>query len=301
MYEKEMENIVGRFKLLSREQLQKINALDSENAKREYEDFSVKFTNGVCYLCGDKLDHIGRPNACLHWLLVPKSFKKKELPGIYAKFDYFQIMSYVRWVASTEGVCTYVNDLVEEHSESNVIDCTINYKNMEWSFSCSQLDFEGHPSSEAGDFPHFHMQIRIDDKIFIKYNDFHIPFRKEDVVRLIVIRDFPDMFKHTFGPGEGMQQLLDSKNVYELAMDSTPVSDESESTFHLQTLIMAEPGECISGDEVAKLIEECKQKNVTLASMAHKLGGKRTTVISPGRGVPKPKPRRGRKTKRKNG
>lgn len=301
MYEKEIKSIADRFKSLSQKQLQEINALDSKNAEREYKDFSEEFTNGICYLCGDKLDHVGRSNACLHWLLVPKGFKKKKLPRIYTNLDYFQIMSYVRWVASTEGVFTYVNDLVEEHSGTNVIDCTINYKNIEWSFSCSQSDFEGHPSSEAGDFPHYHLQIKKDGKIFIKYNDFHMPFKKKDVISLKLMRDFPDIFKHTFGPGDGMQKLLDSENARELAMDSTPVLDESESTFHIQTLIMAEPGKCISGDEVNKLIEESKQKNVTLASLAHKLGGKRTTIISPGGGVPKPKPRRGRKRKKKNG
>ena len=57
-----------------------------------------------------------------------------------------------------------------------------------------------------------------------------------------------------------------------------------------------EDGKTISGDDLYKIIQEAKEKGVTVASLMHKLPNARTQVIvTPGPGVVEQAPRSGRK------
>jgi hypoxanthine-guanine phosphoribosyltransferase len=58
---------------------------------------------------------------------------------------------------------------------------------------------------------------------------------------------------------------------------------------------MAEEGKTISGDDLYEIIQEAKAKNVTVASLMHKLPNTQTRVfVTPGPGVVEQAPRSGR-------
>jgi hypothetical protein len=52
--------------------------------------------------------------------------------------------------------------------------------------------------------------------------------------------------------------------------------------------IRAAPGESFSGEEVEAIVREAREKNVTVASLAHKLGHATTIIVQPEEAVPRP-------------
>ena len=53
------------------------------------------------------------------------------------------IENYLRWVASEEAFAKNINDLADEGS-GKLLELTIKYKNLKWSFSCGESDLNGH-------------------------------------------------------------------------------------------------------------------------------------------------------------
>ena len=84
--------------------------------------------------------------------------KKKHFPALFEKRGFHQISTYLRWVANCEKPFANINDLAEEEKPLNIIDLTIRYKNLEWSFICSENDKNGHQEKYEGKKPHYHFQ-----------------------------------------------------------------------------------------------------------------------------------------------
>jgi hypothetical protein len=78
---------------------------------------------------------------CLHSLLRRNGFKKKDFQKIYQKWSYFNISTYLRWVANQERFIGNINNLEEEKDPSKKFEYTIWWKNIEWTFSCATNDF----------------------------------------------------------------------------------------------------------------------------------------------------------------
>lgn len=273
---------------LSKEQAEKFNRRVIEETKKEYDTFIQAFKAGRCYLCGLELRKFDIYKPCLHWLLLPSGFKKRYFRLIYNNFDHFQIQAYLRWVANIEGFGRNINDLEGEKSPSKVIETTIKYKNFEWSFSCDNTDLKGHwlrISSDARK-PHYHFQIQLDGKPFINYSDFHIPLTNRDLFNIKVIRGEIDKAEHSFGPGMGMDEILNSPP--ELLLKNTQATNDlSKATTHLQTFIVAEPGKTIKGEDIAKLLKERDRTGIPVAQLLKKLKGVRVrTIITPAPGMP---------------
>lgn len=194
---------------------------------------------------------------------------------------------YTRWVANLENPIKNVNDISDERPEKKVFETTIKYKNLEWSFSCSPSDIEGHKNSPLTNFPHFHFQMRLDRRPFIDYTDFHIPFIEEDLWKLAMLSQSEMPFQHNFRYGEGMQCLLDDKVIDKVADISQPAEDEAEAMLSVDTLVIAKPGQTISGEDIMRLIEESKATGEPIAKLAHRLDVDVQSFVSPGAGVPK--------------
>ena len=185
--------------------LSKIPADAMNLAQAEHERFRAAFNAGDCYLCGQSLTHFDITTPCPHWLLKPSGFKKRFFRKLVDRFGYFDLQKFLRWVANEDEFATNINDLPVE-SDGKFLASTIVYRDFEWSFSCSDSDFLGHPQTYDAKHPHYHFQMRIRKQPFIFYNDFHVPFSSSDITTLDAARTTP--LKRAFPHGEGMHDVL---------------------------------------------------------------------------------------------
>jgi hypothetical protein len=73
----------------------------------------------------------------------------------------------VRWVANEEAFAKNINDLADEGT-GKLVELTVKYKNLEWSFSCGAPDLAGHVGGgEPSKAPHWHFQMYVDGKPFV--------------------------------------------------------------------------------------------------------------------------------------
>jgi hypothetical protein len=288
--------LVAHLEAMSPEERNRVSEENIRHTAEEHEVFLAQFNSGGCYICGRPLSSFSKKTPCIHWLLKPKGFKKNDLPAIARRFGFFQIQTYLRWVANTHAFARNINDLEEEGSGSKIIELTIRFRSLEWAFSCGESDYAGHPTSQHAKYPHYHLQMRIDQRPFINYSDFHIPFTEGDVLSLEAKRRLPHMVKHKFPHGEGMSEVLNEETLEAIVRSGGAMENEGEAPLHLDTMIMADEGTTIRGEDLYKLIQEAKAKGVTVSSLTHKLPNAKTRVIvTPGPGVVEQAPRTGRK------
>jgi len=151
---------------------------DQENQKSlseaaaEHAEFKQYYDQKLCYLCKNSLDLFEKTKPCIHWLLAPKGFRSSDVAEVYKNFGVFQIQSFLRWLANEDNFAKNINDLVEDGKLGQVpaLPCTIRYKNLEWSFSCSMNDFNGHADAKYARHPHYHLQIRRNGFVILKYS-----------------------------------------------------------------------------------------------------------------------------------
>ena len=189
---------------ISPEDIQKGNEEAVKRTKEDFARFRDLYHQGICDVCKKGLDFFDRTTPCLHWLLRPTGFKKDDFKLIYKKFGYFRIDSFLRWVTNIEGpLLRNINDLEEEKAPGKILEHTIVFKNLEWSFSCTENDFNGHKNSIYGKEPHYHFQMRSNGRPFINYNDYHPTFSDEDIWQLSMLKKYPDKFvmKPMYGAG----------------------------------------------------------------------------------------------------
>lgn len=274
------------------------NEKEIKKAKKDFEKLKDGLSRGMCSFCGYSLAHFSVNKPCFHWLLKPNGFKKKHFPILFKEKSYNQIDAYLRWVANCDKYIQNINDLKEEKSSNKFIETTIIYKNLEWSFSCSHSDLEGHKNKHKGRLPHYHFQMKVDDNVIINYAGFHIPFSDYDEFCFAVERNDFDRLKSIHTHGAGMQSLKDNLTPEELVDGLKYTEDESNAQLNTNILIMAEKGSTISGEEITKLLEEREKTGVSMAKLAYKLKNVNIQIfISPGPAVPKIASRKPRKNK----
>lgn len=266
---------------LSEEQIQSINEKQRLKTEKDYRKFKDLFSIELCSLCGFSLRTMKREKPCLHWLLGLNKFRKKDFELLYPTIGFFQMNAYLRWIANQEVFMKNINDLVEEKNPSKLIETTIKYKNLEWSFSCSKDDFEGHRGRKIN-FPHYHFQMRVSGKQFINFNDYHIPFSQEDIYKMIMIHKLGAIESYGVG-GTGLQEGFDLPP-NEIIHYSEAGKNEDNAVYHISTLANFEGG--ISGEELYKLIQESKETGQTMAKLLKARGANVTSIISPHESVP---------------
>jgi hypothetical protein len=273
-----------------------INERIWQETLEEHKLFSEAFKAGQCYLCGDALTKFDRAKPCLHWLLKPEGFGKKHFERLAKHHSWAALESYLRWVANEEAIAKNINDLAAEGT-GKLVELTIMYKNLEWSFSCGANDLSGHEGGgEHSKRPHYHFQMSVDGKPFIRYNDFHLPLSEADVGVLEYMRQNPGKVRRLLPGGAGMNDALD-EDMLGQHLDRMKPSEETESALvKFRTNIVAEPGKKISGDDLYHLIQAAKAEGVTAASKMHELKGASVlTLVFPGPSVARQATRSGRK------
>ena len=294
---------VSRFlNSLSKERIEEINEKVMRDSDRAYRKFKKKLAKGRCFLCGKLLTDFTFENPCMHWLLRPVGFDKKHAELIFNKFNYLRVQSFVRWMANTEIPAGNINDLEEEKNPDKVFEYTIQYKNLEWSFSCSKGDLAGHRFAfrKEARSPHYHFQMRIDKKPFIDYGNLHILFTEEDLWHLPIMLGMVEKAGYANYYGAGMQDMMTKIDPEELLASMQKSDDQQEGVYNLQTLIEAEPGKTLSGTELAEIFKKHKETGLPIARLIRDMKniGQATTYITPGPRVPEQAARKSGEKKR---
>jgi hypothetical protein len=285
---------------LSLEELRRRSEEQAEQDERDFQELKSTLARGRCYYCSHPLTHFSDRMPCFHWLLKPKGFKKRHFPLLYEIKSFHQIQAYLRWVANSAVPIQNINDLVDERSSSKIIEETIRYKNLEWSFSCGKGCFKGIEHSRSGNFPHYHFQMKVDGLVVINYGGFHIPFHDYDFFCFTIGRGEFDRLKAAHVHGAGMQTLYDHMTPEELVDSMRRAENEDEAQFHVSTMITADEGTTISGEDIAELMEERKRTGESMAKLVRKLKNVSVqSVITPGPGVPEIAARRKSRGNRK--
>lgn len=292
----------GFLNSLSRAEIDRMNKSVRADSDRVHRKFKRKLKKGKCFLCGRLLTFFHPDQPCMHWLLRPEGFDKKHAELVFNKFNYLRIDSYLRWMANSESLAGNINDLEEEKNPNKVFEYTIRYKNLEWSFSCGKGDLEGHASAgtKSAQMPHYHFQMRIDGRSFIDYSDLHVPFTEPDLWHLPIILGMVESAGYAHYYGMGMQDAMFRADPEDLLDAMQKSENEDSGMYRVQTLVEAEPGKTISGDDIADIIKKRQETGVPLAKLVRDMKnvGEATTYIMPGPGVPQQAGRASGKKKR---
>jgi hypothetical protein len=277
----------------------RINAQSRKEAIEQHKQFKNAFSAGQCNFCGQRLNSFEVANPCRHWLLKPAGFRKAHFELLAKKHSWGVLENYLRWVANEQALAQNINDLADEGT-GKLVELTMKYKNLAWSFSCAESDLSGHEGGgEHSKQPHYHFQMQVEGNPFIKYNDFHLSLSEEDVGFLEFMRANPGKVRKRVAGGAGMSEVLDQSMLEHLVtMGRSGTSDhEAENApFKLDTFVLAEPGNSISGEDLDNLIQKAKAEGVTVSSKLRELKGVSVqTIVSPGPGVVRQAPRSGRK------
>jgi hypothetical protein len=277
----------GEFlRTIPKAELEKVNKESRERAEIEHKEFQTAFKEGRCYLCGFALTYFDQQNPCAHWLLDPSGFRKRHFPAVTGKYGFFKLQNYLRWVANEDGFAKNINDLKEEGS-GKLIELTIRYKKLEWAFSCTQNDFDGHGTGQH-QHPHYHFSMRDGTRTIIRFNDFHVPFTEYDVVSLTAEHENPDFIKRQYLGGEGMNDVMKETVLEKLIDTASSLGNPDEADFEFQHILQADEGTTMRGEDVLALYQEAKEKGVTVGSLLRQgriPNAKVTTIVTPGPGV----------------
>lgn len=276
--------------------------IDEENRRQEaennkiYLEFSDAYSKGCCFLCGMKLDYFHHSETCFHWFLKPSSIKKMHFKDYLSEdIGFFKLESYFRWLAHIEKPFRNINDLKCETTESKLLETTIKHKNIEWTLTYGQSDLDGHKDSQNADFPHFHLQMLIDELPFIRFNDFHIPFSKEDLFFIELLKQDNVLFRNSQAPG--MSDILEDSEMLEMIDEHCTVAEnEEDASLNFGTMIQMPEGKTMSGEEIAEIFEESKRtkRPVRHLMKEHFPDASIVSEVTPADGVPEKKKRKKR-------
>lgn len=240
---------------LTQKQIEEHNQKEILNYQKNLDEFKKNYSLNICSLCNKKLDFFDEEVFCLHWFLIPNGIRKKHFKKHLNKpLSYFNLETQLKWFATIENPIKSINDLSID-KKTKLKEITIIYKNIEWSINYGITDLEGHKNSLNGNFPHYHIQIMIDNKPFIKFNDFHIPFTKYDLYLLKLIENNKEEIDVYDDYGKGASQLVDPEFL-ELLLENVTVSkDKNKSLINTRTIVTRPNGQLIS-QEIMDIIKK---------------------------------------------
>lgn len=273
---------------MDEKELRAQSEIQAEKDSKQFDEFKECFKKGICGTCKNNFTDFFRSQPCAHWLMKPKGFRKKYFPLICERRSFHEINSFLRWIANIEVPFQNINDLKEEMTPGKIIEETIRFRNLEWSFSCTENDMKGHGNTKEGLKPHYHFQMKENGFVTIGYSDFHPAFHDYDFFWFSVKNGLFPKIQHRHNFDAGMQTVMEFIPPEELLKNMTKVKkNDSGATFKTDVLITAGEGKKISGDQIASLMEESEKTGKTLAQLAQGLEGVSVeTFISPGPGVP---------------
>jgi len=231
-----------------------------------YQDFIENLNIGKCFLCGQEINSFNEHQPCYHWFLRPEGINKKHFRK-YVKepIEFFKLYTYFRWLANAENPIVNINDLEEETSSTSFMEAAIKYKNIEWAFSIGNTDKEGHQNSFLGHKPHFHIQMIVDGRIFLRFNDFHIPFSDQDLFKIAYIEQTGDRSFLNFSYGMGLSSLEDS-SFFNFIDENIEVDNDCDNSTIRRITSIIEPGG-FSPDILLRALEESEKTKKSMGGI----------------------------------
>jgi len=279
---------------LSPEEIENENLEHLKENEEIFEEFKDAYFKKCCSLCGNKLDKFIPDEPCFHWFLLPNGIKKKHFKEYLNKHvGSFLLESYFRWLANLEAPLKNINDLGEEKNSAKLKEITIRFKNIEWSLNYGITDLKGHLNSENANFPHFHIQMIVDEQPFLRFNDFHIPFSKPDLSNLNMLKEEGDLINFSHGNGEGISAITNPEYLKELDKVMTVAKNDKTAAFNTSSFFQMPVGKTIPGVKLNLIFKESQETGVPSRHLIKKYypDVKIVTEINPGEGVPELKRR----------
>jgi hypothetical protein len=114
------------------------------------------------------------------------------------------------------------------------------------------------------------------------------------------MRAAPGDVYQRFSGAPSMSEVLNENTVEHWVKHGKSGGDEKEAHLNLSTMILADPGTTIKGEDLYNIIQEAKATEVTITSLLPKLkNASIETTVTPGPGVVEQTPRTGRKRRAK--
>ena len=283
---------------LSDEEISELNRKEIKRNESMFKDFKDAFENDCCSLCGNKLAYQDLIFPCFHWFILPNNIRKKDFNVFLSEpIGFFQLESYFRWVASLVTPMKNINDIEEEISESKLKEVTIKFKNIEWSLNYGVSDLEGHLNSKNAILPHFHLQMLVDNRPFIRFNDFHIPFSKSDLFTIKLQKEESDLIEFSNLNGEGMSAIKNIEDLDEFDEMLTKAPNEEDAAFNTTTFFKMPKDGPMTGDDLLEIFNESENRQKPTRHILKEKypESEIKTIINPGEGVPEMKKRNKRK------
>lgn len=289
----DVEDFINR---LTPMQIEEVNKQQEVENKEMYLEFSDAYSKGCCFLCGMKLDYFHPSEPCFHWFLNPPEIKKRYFQEYLSKdVGFFKLESYFRWLGNIESPFKNINDLKCETTESKLLETTIKYKNIEWTLTYGLTDLEGHKDSKNANFPHFHIQMLVDGLPFIRFNDSHIPFSREDLLNIELLKHDSVLIRNSQAPG--MADILEDSEMLEMIDEYCVVPEnEEDASLNFGTMIQMPKGKTMSGEEIAEIFKESRGTKRPIRHLMKERFPDASIVseVTPAEGVPKKKKRKKR-------
>jgi hypothetical protein len=256
-----------------------------EESERLFERFKDGFAKGMCSCCDKPLATFSKGAPCSHWLLRPKGVKKDDLEELFHAKGYFRTASYVRWVANQGAYLSRINDLDEEGASESVFHWSAVHKHIKWTFWCTPSDYAGHHGTRAS-YPHFHVAMKLNGLVFVKFGDFHVPFTDEDLFNLRCNADPRSPIKQSFGAhGAGMNAAV-TVPLDKIVSETKTTDDKTKGVYRIQTLITAEEGKRIPSEVIEEIIRKSQETGKTMAHFVKESGLNAEIIVSPNDAVP---------------
>jgi hypothetical protein len=139
----------------------------------------------------------------------------------------------------------------------------------------------------------------VDGLPFVRYNDYHLPLSEADAGFLEFMRSHPGKVHWRLAGAAGMSEVFHVSMLEALVTQgksSTTDEEADGAPIKLDTIIMADPGTTIRGEDIYNLIQAARVERVTATSKMRELKNVSVqTTVSPGPGVVRQAPRHGRK------
>lgn len=245
---------------LGSEFIQKMNETQIKEDEHDFNGIKDGLKKGICYICGKPLDYVDENNPCFHWLINPIVKKKLLIKLLYSGKGLLRLYGYLTWVANSDKPFANIDDTSEGNDCNKIFETTIRYKEFEWTFSLAKTDFEGHPGTNS-DYSHFHIQMKKNGKVIIKFNDCHIPFSDHDKLMIEMMNQDVMTYIPSYEAGLNIFSELGYDEVLQFM---TRADSENSASFRTQTLIEI-PEHCKK--EVSIKFQELQQKNNWTAPM----------------------------------
>jgi hypothetical protein len=138
--------------------------------------------------------------------------------------------------------------------------------------------------------------MRIDEKRYIDYGDFHIPFHDSDIKTMEAMREVPNYRMRRLSGVISMANVFADDAIEQLATEGRTANDDVEGVVKLDHFVIAEKGKPMRAEDVLAAIRKAHAEGKPATQLLHTLPNVTVqTIATPAAGVVEQANRRGRR------